>query len=104
MAEAGIKPTRYYLKNINLVLSQLSNYVGPLNFRAIKNHIVTKDENDINSIQPGLYKDKNKEEHNFIKDLMNMELPNDLELRLWQALAEILTDKYGVEIVAKTKE
>ena len=51
LAEAGIKPTRYYLKNINLVLSQLSNYVGPLNFRAIKNHIVTKDENDINSIQ-----------------------------------------------------
>ena len=33
-----------------------------------------------------------------------MELPNDLELRLWQALAEILTDKYGVEIVAETKE
>lgn len=33
-----------------------------------------------------------------------MELPNDLELRLWQALAEILTDKYDVEIVAKTKE
>ena len=32
---------------------------------------------------------------------MNMELPNDLELRLWQALAEILTDKYGVEIVAE---
>lgn len=33
-----------------------------------------------------------------------MELPNDLELRLWQALAEILTDKYGVEIVAEIKE
>ncbi len=30
-----------------------------------------------------------------------MNLPNDLELRLWQALAEILTDKYGVEIVAE---
>lgn len=30
-----------------------------------------------------------------------MKLPSDLELRLWQALAEILTDKYGVEIVAK---
>lgn len=33
-----------------------------------------------------------------------MELPNNLELRLWQVLAEILTDKYGVEIVAETKE
>ncbi len=30
-----------------------------------------------------------------------MNLPSDLELRLWQVLAEILTDKYGVEIVAK---
>ncbi len=30
-----------------------------------------------------------------------MKLPSDLEVRLWQALAEILTDKVGVEIVAK---
>ena len=90
LAEAGIKPSRYYLKNINLVLSQLNNYVGPVNYRTIKNYIVTKDENDINSIQPGLYKDKNKEEHNFIKDLMNMELP---KTRTQKTHAE-RTDKY----------
>ena len=75
LAEVGIKPTKYYLRNINLVHSQLTNYVGPLNLRAIKNYLVTKDENDINLVRPGIYKDKNKDEHEFIKNLMNMKVP-----------------------------
>ena len=75
MKEAGINPTKYYRKNISLLLASLKNYHGPLNLRTMKNYLVTKDENDINNIQPGLYKDKDKSEHNFIKDLMNMSIP-----------------------------
>ena len=70
---AGINPSRYFLRNVKLVCDELDGYQGPIKYRDLRRFILTRDENDINRIQPGLYKDRVNENREHVQNLMNIQ-------------------------------
>ena len=73
---AHVTPTRYYLRNVKLVCEQVEGYQGPINYRNLRRFIITRNENDINRIQPGLYNDRVNENRDHVQDLMNIQTRN----------------------------